>query len=60
MEEFTLLRGFGLTVSVGVAAFPVDGLSGRDLLEAADTAMYAAKSGGGNAVAVAAGTHPGP
>jgi diguanylate cyclase (GGDEF)-like protein len=60
MEEFTLVRGFGLTVSVGVAAFPVDGLSGRDLLEAADTAMYAAKSGGGNAVAVAAGTHPGP
>jgi diguanylate cyclase (GGDEF)-like protein len=60
MEEFSLLRGFGLTVSVGVAAFPDDGLSARDLLEAADTAMYAAKSGGGNAVAVAAGTHPAP
>jgi len=60
MEEFSLLRGFGLTVSVGVAAFPDDGLAGSDLLEAADTAMYAAKSGGGNAVAVAAGTHPGP
>lgn len=60
MEEFSLLRGFGLTVSVGVAAFPDDGLFARDLLEAADIAMYAAKSGGGNAVAVAAGTHPAP
>lgn len=58
IEEFSLLRGFGLTVSVGVAAFPDDGLSARDLLEAADVAMYAAKSGGGNSVRVASGTHP--
>lgn len=58
MEEFSLLRGFPLTVSLGLAAFPDDGLFARDLLEAADAAMYAAKSAGGNAVRAAAGTSP--
>lgn len=58
MEEFSLLRGFGLTVSIGLAAFPDDGLSARDLLEAADAAMYVAKSAGGNTVRVSSGVRP--
>ena len=39
-----------LTVSVGVAAFPVDAESARDLLDAAEEALLSAKSAGGNRV----------
>ena len=39
-----LLRG--VTVSVGVAAYPAHGKTASDLLRAADTAMYAAKRQG--------------
>lgn len=40
----------GLTVSIGGAALPGDGTELAELLEAADTAMYAAKNAGRNKV----------
>lgn len=42
-----------VTVSMGVAAFPDHGTDGETLLKAADTALYAAKRGGRDRVAVA-------
>lgn len=36
----------GVTVSVGVAAFPLDGLTTEDLIRASDQAMYRAKRAG--------------
>lgn len=39
-----------ITVSVGVAAYPEHGSSGKDLVAAADAAMYRAKAGGRNRV----------
>jgi len=43
-----------ITVSLGVAAFPEDGDNSIALIDASDHRMYAAKQGGGNAVATAA------
>jgi diguanylate cyclase (GGDEF)-like protein/PAS domain S-box-containing protein len=42
-----------ITISVGVAAFPTHGLSIKDLLVAADTALYQAKKGGRDRVVAA-------
>ena len=39
-----------LTISVGVAAYPEHGSSGKELVAAADAAMYRAKAGGRNRV----------
>ena len=36
----------GITISVGVACFPEDGLTGEALIQAADTALYEAKAQG--------------
>ena len=43
----------GVTVSVGVAAYPAHGKTASDLLRAADTAMYAAKRQGRDRVETA-------
>jgi diguanylate cyclase (GGDEF)-like protein len=53
IEEFTLLRGFQLTLSAGLAVYPEDGQTSRDLIEAADRAMYRVKRRGGNGIEVA-------
>jgi diguanylate cyclase (GGDEF)-like protein/PAS domain S-box-containing protein len=42
-----------ITISVGVAAFPIHGLSVKELIAAADTALYQAKKDGRDRVIVA-------
>jgi diguanylate cyclase (GGDEF)-like protein/PAS domain S-box-containing protein len=42
-----------VTTSVGVALFGIDGLTGEQILVAADLAMYEAKAGGGDGLALA-------
>nr|WP_269809820.1 diguanylate cyclase [Kineosporia rhizophila] len=44
-----------VTVSVGVAAYPLCGQSGEEVLAAADAALYEAKGSGRNRVCVASG-----
>jgi diguanylate cyclase (GGDEF)-like protein len=43
----------GITVSIGVAAFPEHGMESELLLQAADSALYRAKLSGRNRVAAA-------
>ena len=48
---FTLRRHeVKITVSIGVASFPEDGVLGEKLLETADVNLYKAKQGGRNRV----------
>ena len=42
--------GAGVTVSLGVATFPVDARDGEELLRRADKALYEAKNAGRNLV----------
>jgi diguanylate cyclase (GGDEF)-like protein len=56
-REFPLVqydRSLFITVSVGVAVFPADGLTSTDLIFRADAALYWAKKHGRNCVAIAA------
>ena len=46
------------SVSLGVAMFPEHGLTGENLLQAADNAMYRAKVAGRNRVVVAGQSTP--
>jgi diguanylate cyclase (GGDEF)-like protein len=48
-------RNVGVTASFGVAAIPEDGTTQVELIAAADAALYRAKHGGKNRVAVSAG-----
>lgn len=48
-----------VTVSIGVAAYPEHGSSGKDLLAAADSALYRAKASGRDRVEHAPGDHGG-
>jgi diguanylate cyclase (GGDEF)-like protein len=50
----TVPEGQRLTLSLGVAAYPGNGTTGRELIEAADAALYAAKSAGRDRVVAAA------
>jgi diguanylate cyclase (GGDEF)-like protein len=47
-----------VTVSIGVAAFPADGASDDELLDAADAALYNAKASGRNCVRCAGDAAP--
>jgi predicted signal transduction protein with EAL and GGDEF domain len=42
-----------VTISVGVAAFPEHGMSAKDVMAAADAALYHAKRGGRDRVELA-------
>ncbi len=57
MRELNIMyqgKSLGMvTFSVGVAAFPEHGMSPKDLMSAADAALYEAKRGGRDQVAVA-------
>ena len=50
----TLDRTLLVTVSIGVALYPQDGITSADLISRADTALYWAKKHGKNQVAMAA------
>jgi diguanylate cyclase (GGDEF)-like protein len=58
MRELTIThqgKPLGMvTLSVGVATFPANGMSPKELMAAADAALYQAKRGGRDQVAVAA------
>jgi len=58
MRELTIMhqgKSLGMvTLSVGVASFPMHGTSPKELMAAADAALYEAKRGGRDQVAVAA------
>ncbi|MFT3755431.1 MAG: diguanylate cyclase [Pseudoxanthomonas sp.] len=49
-----------VTLSMGIAGFPVDGDTRAMLLQAADNALYAAKQGGRNRVMLSAGAEADP
>ncbi len=57
MRELTIMyqgKSIGMvTISVGVAAFPEHGTSPKELMAAADAALYQAKRGGRDQVVVA-------
>jgi diguanylate cyclase (GGDEF)-like protein len=44
----------GVTISLGVASYPADAMTKKGLIEAADGALYASKSGGRDRVSAAA------
>lgn len=41
-----------ITLSIGVAVYPEHGITGEELIQAADTALYAAKNGGRDRVSI--------
>ena len=59
-QELPLAAGRALTMSVGVAVSPRHGRRPDELLAAVDAALYAAKRGGRDRVAVARSGDEGP
>ena len=51
------LEAVQVTISIGIAHFPLDGTTPAGILEAADRALYAAKNGGRNCIVEAASVH---
>jgi diguanylate cyclase (GGDEF)-like protein len=51
---FPLVAPGVITVSLGVATYPENGITAGELLESADIALYAAKQSGKNRVSMAA------
>jgi diguanylate cyclase (GGDEF)-like protein/putative nucleotidyltransferase with HDIG domain len=49
-QDETLLVAIPITASFGVATYPLDGTTSKELIERADAAMYAAKQAGRNRV----------
>ena len=62
LPELSALKSpsFALTCCVGVASFPIHADNPTDLINAADTAVYAAKKAGKNCVRMAAPSSPAP
>ncbi|HEX7152865.1 MAG TPA: sensor domain-containing diguanylate cyclase [Thermoanaerobaculia bacterium] len=54
VERREFSRGLRVTVSVGLACYPRDGITGTDLIARADAALYAAKKRGKNQVVLGA------
>jgi diguanylate cyclase (GGDEF)-like protein len=54
VTAFPLVAPGVITVSIGVATYPENGITAGELLEAADVALYAAKQAGRNQVSTAA------
>jgi len=48
-----------VTISIGTAMFPADGITWSEALRAADAALYRAKRSGRNRIRAAAGARPG-
>ena len=48
--NFSFNQNAAITISIGVAAFPGDGRTGEEILDAADKALYIAKDLGKNQV----------
>jgi len=55
VSELKISRLPRQTISMGVAAYPEDGRSMRQLIQKADAALYAAKTGGRNKVVAYSG-----
>ena len=53
MIEKKIGEGIPIHVSVGIAAYPDDGVYGDDLINKADSALYKAKENGRNKTCVA-------
>jgi diguanylate cyclase (GGDEF)-like protein len=62
LPELTVLnrQPFALTCSIGVATFPIHASIPSDLIVAADTALYTAKTAGKNCVRMALPANPSP
>jgi len=60
LPELTALsnKAFSLTCSIGVASFPIHASTASDLIVAADTALYVAKTSGKNCVRMATPANP--
>jgi diguanylate cyclase (GGDEF)-like protein len=47
-----LITGRNITISIGIASYPLHGTTPKDLMESSDIALYRSKGGGRNRVSV--------